>query len=170
MSTRIKENDLTFSPIDLNVDAQVCVQFRRDSFLCSFGIDGFLGEAGPNGTHYLERLKNRQSRFPDGYVHVRWHDRIVGQIEMQILEEPRIGYVNLFYLIPEMRGTGAGTLLHAYAIAFCQRHGVRVMRLSVSPTNLRAMAFYRKHGWRDLGPRPGRENMNLMECIVPERS
>jgi len=87
-------------------------------------------------------------------------------MEMQILEEPRIGYVNLFYLIPDMRGSGAGTFLHHYAIAFCQKHGVPKMRLSVSPTNLRAVAFYQKHGWRDLGPRPGRENVNLMECLI----
>ena len=32
---------------------------------------------------------------------------------------------------------------------------------------VRALAFYRKHGWRDLGLRPGRDNVNLMECDAP---
>lgn len=167
MRTCTAQNDLTFRSIDLKAYAAVCVQFRRDSFICSFGKDEFFKEAGPNGIDYLERLQVRHTRFPDGYVHIWCHDRIIGQIEMQILEQPRIGYVNLFYLVPEMRGSGAGIFLHAYAIAFCQKHGVSLVRLSVSPTNSRAIAFYRKNGWRDLGPRPGRENVNLMECVVP---
>jgi len=78
---------LVFSPIILELHASACVAFRRDSFLCSFGVDGFFDEAGP--------------------------------------------------------------------------------QLSVSPTNARALAFYRKHGWRDLGLRPGRDNVHLMECDVP---
>lgn len=164
--TPMGQNDLSFKPIDLKADADVCVQFRRDSFICSFGTDGFFDEAGPNGVEYLQRLRQRQARFPDGYVHVWSRDKIIGQMEMQILAEPRIGYVNLFYLIPEMRGSGAATALHAYAMAFCARQGVQLVRLSVSPTNVRAIAFYRKHGWRDIGPRPGRENMNLMERLV----
>jgi ribosomal protein S18 acetylase RimI-like enzyme len=67
-----------------------------------------------------------------------------------------------------MRGTGAATKLHSYAMEFCARHAVKVARLSVSPSNLRAVSFYRKHGWRDIGPRHGRENVNLMECIIPK--
>ena len=126
VSTPTQHNDLTFRPIDLKANAEVCIQFRRDSFICSFGKDRFFDEAGPQGIDYLERLKNRSAKFPDGYVHVWRHNRIIGQMEMQILEEPRVGYVNLFYLIPEMRGSGAGTFLHAYAMAFCQK-------LTVSP-------------------------------------
>ncbi|PYS23601.1 MAG: hypothetical protein DMG11_25290 [Acidobacteria bacterium] len=91
----MKQDDLCFKSIDLKAHADVCVQFRRDSFICSLARDGFFDGAGPNGVDYLEGLRQRQARFPDGYVHL-WHrDKIIGQIEMQILEEPRIGYVNL---------------------------------------------------------------------------
>ena len=93
-------------------------------------------------------------------------DTIVGQMEMQVLEEPRRGYVNLFYLIEEMRGVGVSGELQDYAMDFMRRNGVQSAQLSVSPTNTRALAFYRKHGWRDLGLRPGRDNVNLMECDV----
>ena len=158
---------LVFKPIDLVVHAAVCVAFRRDSFLCSFGEDGFFEEAGPDGVHYIERLHLRTTKFPDGYVHAWLGDQIVGQIEMQILEEPRRGYVNLFYLIEEMRGKGLSGELQEYALDFMRRHGVRTAQLSVSPSNTRALAFYHKHGWRDLGLRPGRDNVHLMECDVP---
>jgi ribosomal protein S18 acetylase RimI-like enzyme len=76
--------------------------------------------------------------------------------------------VNLFYLIEGMRGGGVSAELQAYAMDFMRRHGVANAQLSVSPTNARALAFYRKHGWRDLGLRPGRDNVNLMECDVPD--
>jgi GNAT superfamily N-acetyltransferase len=158
---------LVFKTIDLDTHAPVCVAFRRDSYICSFGEDGFFHEAGPEGVDYIEWLRLRIARFPDGHVHV-WHgDQIVGQMEMQILEEPRRGYVNLFYLVQEMRGTGASEELQEYAMDFMRRHGVQIAQLSVSPTNARALAFYHKQGWRDLGLRPGRDNVNLMECDVP---
>jgi ribosomal protein S18 acetylase RimI-like enzyme len=160
---------LVFKPIDLDAQASVCVAFRRDSYICSFGEDGFFNEAGPDGAHYIERLRLRIAKFPDGYVHVWDGDKIVGQMEMQILEEPQRRYVNLFYLIEKMRGVGVSGELQDYAMDFMHRHGVQIAQLSVSPTNARALAFYRKHGWRDLGLRPGRDNVNLMECDVPSR-
>jgi ribosomal protein S18 acetylase RimI-like enzyme len=162
----MSQKHLVFKPIDLNLHAPVCVAFRRDSFICSFGVDGFFKEAGPDGIHYIERLRIRTAKFRDGYVHA-WHgDRIVGQMEMQILDEPRRGYINLFYLIEEMRGTGLSSELQDYAMGFMRRHGVQTAQLSVSPTNTRALAFYHKHGWRNLGLRPGRDDVHLMECDV----
>lgn len=157
---------LVFKTIDLNMHASLCVAFRRDSYRCSFGEDGFFKEAGPDGVHYIEQLRLRITRFPDGYVHA-WHgDQIVGQMEMQILEGPQRGYVNLFYLVEKMRGTGVSVELQDCAMDFMRRHGVSFAQLSVSPTNARALAFYRKHGWRNLGLRPGRDDVNLMECDV----
>jgi RimJ/RimL family protein N-acetyltransferase len=108
----------------------------------------------------------RTTKFPDGYVHVWQDDKLVGQMEMQILDEPRRGYVNLFYLVEEMRGEGVSWELQQYAMDFMRHHQVQVAQLSVSPKNARARAFYRKHGWRDLGLRPGSDNVHLMECDV----
>lgn len=159
---------LVFKPIDLDAHAAVCVAFRRDAYICSFGEDGFFNEAGPDGVDYIEWLRLRMTRFPDGHVHA-WHgDKIIGQMEMHILKEPRRGYVNLFYLIEEMRGAGVSGELQAYAMDFMRRHDVQIAQLSVSPTNGRALAFYRKHGWRDLGLRPGRDDVHLMECDVSD--
>lgn len=154
--------ELRFATIDFAAHASVCAAFRRDSYVCSFGHDG----AGAESAGYLERLPQRIADFPDGYVHVWLGDAIVGQLEMQIRAEPRHGYVNLFYLVEARRGAGFGDALHEYALAFMRRHGVATMQLSVSPTNARAVAYYRKHGWRDLGLRPGRDNVHLMQRDV----
>jgi ribosomal protein S18 acetylase RimI-like enzyme len=158
---------LRFATIDVDAHAAACVAFRRDSFLCSFGVDGFFEEAGPSGEHYLARLRRRIHDWPDGYVHIWLGDRLIGQLEMRILDEPRIGYVHLFYLVEDMRGAGHGTTLHEHALAFMAACRVDVVQLSASPTNTRALAYYRKHGWRVLGPRPGRDNVILLEHAVP---
>ena len=65
------------------------------------------------------------------------------------------------------RGTGVSDELKDYAMDFMRRHEVQFAHLSVSLTNARALAFYHKHGWKDLGLRPGRDNVNLMEHDVP---
>lgn len=83
---------------------------------------------------------------------------------MQILDKPRRGYVNLFYLTERMRGSGVSGDLQDYAMSFMHQ------QLSVSPTNARALGFYRKHGWRDVGLRLGRGTVKVMECDVPEGS
>jgi ribosomal protein S18 acetylase RimI-like enzyme len=90
--------------------------------------------------------------------------RIIGQMEMLIHQTtPVRGYVNLFYLVPEARGQGVGATLHAYFLEFMRGGGAPLARLSVSPSNVQALAYYRKQGWSDLGPRPDDGTVHLME-------
>ena len=93
-------------------------------------------------------------------------DEIVGQIEMRPRGSPPIGHINLFYVIPAVRGTGLGESLHRYALSVFASLGLGALQLSVSPSNGRATAFYRKHGWKDLGQRPGHADVHLMELIL----
>ena len=71
--------------------------------------------------------------------------------------------MNLFYLVPEWRHRGVGRILHDHAVRVFSDRGMRAIRLSVSRTNERALAFYRRLGWRRLGPRPHKEAVDLME-------
>lgn len=89
---------------------------------------------------------------------------IVGQMELGSFKtDPSIGYVNLYYLAAEVRGTGLSSVLDNYATNYFVSRGFTSARLSVSPSNSRAIRFYEKHGWHDLGPRPGRPEVHLME-------
>lgn len=159
-----------FKPIDLSQHADVCVQFRRDAMACSFvdGIEQFDRESGPNGEQYLEWLRQRIDELPEGCVHLFEADEIVGQIELHMKGQQTLGYVNLLYLIPSARGRGLGELLHDYVIQIFQQVGVVKAQLSVSPTNERAVAFYKKHGWQSLGPRPDLPEVTLMELSLPQ--
>ena len=158
---------LEFRRIDLAQDADTCVRFRRDAYACSFGDLGrFDRECGVDGEIYLNWLAEKAAEFAQGFVHVWLGDRIVGQIEMRPRGQPPIGYVNLLYLVPELRGSGAGELLHEYAVDVFRKEGLSKLQLSVSSTNERAIAFYRKFGWEDRGPRDDHPEVNVMERRV----
>lgn len=154
-----------FLPIDLSRDFQTCVQFLCDAFVCSYGnADEFERMGG--AAAYLSGLEDLVSTFPEGAIHVWRQERIVGQIEMRIRADSAIGVVNLCYLVPEERGGQLGTELQSCIINLFRKYGVETGRLSVSPSNTRAMKYYSKHGWRDLGPRPDRPYVHAMEFDV----
>jgi ribosomal protein S18 acetylase RimI-like enzyme len=155
---------IRIEPIDLGRHAQACIDFRRDSYHASFGThEGCDAEMGADGAIYLEKLARRMAQVPEGNSHV-WHgDRIIGQTEMRLADEPNMGYVNLFYLVPDWRRHGLGWRLHEHALDVFRDRGMRAVRLSVSRTNAPALAFYRRVGWRRVGFRPHKEAVDLME-------
>jgi RimJ/RimL family protein N-acetyltransferase len=138
---------LRFKPIDLERDKACITAIRRDSFQLSFGTDVDF-----HSDDYLSWLNNRASHFPDGFVLAFEKDRVIGQLELSIreYEGKRIGYVHLFYLIAEKRGNGLGHELQRYAMRFFKKNGVSEYHLRVSPTNIRAKAFYKKNGMKPL--------------------
>jgi ribosomal protein S18 acetylase RimI-like enzyme len=163
----VPPGELSFRTIELERDAETAVAFRRDSYLCSFGTDEAFGGVAA----YLAWLRDRIARQPLGQVHVWRGQQIVGQLEMvvQATTPPR-GYINLFYLAPEWRGRGLSAALHQYALEFMRDGGASQVRLSVSPSNARALAYYRKYAWRGLGPRPDDASLLLMELSLDASS
>jgi ribosomal protein S18 acetylase RimI-like enzyme len=153
-------HELAFHTIDLDRHADNAVAFRRDAHVCSFGHDAGFGDAA----EYVAWLRDRITRHPDGHVHLWRGGAIVGQIEMVTAEVlPVRGYVNLFYLVPEVRGQGVGDELHRYFVQFMRARGAHSARLSVSPSNQRALAYYAKHRWHDIGVRLDNGSVHLLE-------
>jgi GNAT superfamily N-acetyltransferase len=144
---------LRFAPIDLAANGSEAVAFRVDSFEVSFGsAEAFLSEWGRRGERYLDHLRARMSELPGSCVHVWLGSELVGQVELRGgREDPSEGYVNLYYLIPEKRGTGLGAALDHHAISWFTSQGLSRAALGVSPSNERAIRFYLKHG----GPTKG---------------
>jgi aminoglycoside 6'-N-acetyltransferase len=158
---------IRIAPIDLERDAATCIAFRRDSFHASFGThEGCDEEMGADGSLYLAKLRARMAQVPEGNCHV-WHGgTIIGQTEMRFADDPGKGYVNLFYLTPEWRHRGLGRLLHDHAVSVFSARGCSAIRLSVSRSNERALAFYRRLGWKRLGFRPHKEAVDVMELAL----
>ena len=146
---------LQFRPIDVEKTKELCVRFRADAFVCSFGSANRFFEADSNGAErYIQWLKKHILDIPGSCVHVFESNKIIGQIEMgRWKKDASVGYVNLFYLIPEYRGQGLGAQLDEYADSFFQSLSCKSALLSVSPKNVGAMNFYAKYGWVDIGAR-----------------
>jgi len=146
---------IEFHPADLEQNMATCIQFRRDAFLASFGSDRrWQQEAGINGERYAQALRRYAEVNPAGVVHVWLNGVIVGQLEFRWDKAtPFQSYVNLFYLIPAARGTGIAEIMHRYVLEAFQSQSCKTVRLSVSQSNQRAIAFYRKHGWVYLNSR-----------------
>lgn len=158
---------LEFRPIDLAQHHQLCVQFRADAFLCSFGsVERFYEPDGNGAIQYLRWLEQKIAAMPNSCMHL-WQDgQIVGQIELgHWRRDPAVGYVYLFYLVAARRGLGLGGQLDDYAAQFFRQHGYARARLSASPTNLAAIAFYRKRGWVDQGPRTDMPDTHYFEKV-----
>lgn len=151
----MQPSSLEFKPINIEQYQDLCIRFRADSFIYSFGsADRFYEEDGRGADRYLDWLRHRIIEIPNSCVHVWQGEQIIGQIEMRRWKlDPKVGYVNLFYLIPEFRGLGLGQQLDQHAANFFNQLGCQSACLSVSPTNLIAMRFYLRQGWVDLGQR-----------------
>jgi ribosomal protein S18 acetylase RimI-like enzyme len=148
-------DSLTFSPIDLDEHAEVCVAFRLDSYVCSFGTTTHFYVDNTNEEGYVDWLRARMRESPGSCVHLWRGARIIGQLEMGGSQAgAEIGHVNLYYLVPEARGSGAGERLDEYVSGFYANLGLHEARLNVSPSNERAIRHYLKHGWKNLGPDP----------------
>lgn len=135
---------MIFRTIDIHKDRNTIIKFRKDSYIVSFGcVDGFGDEED-----YIQRIAQRVCKFPEGLVIVEEKQKPIGQMELQIIyyEGKEIGYVNLYYLVPEYRGRGYGEKLVVYAESFFRKHHVKEYHLRVAPSNQRAIHFYLKSG------------------------
>ncbi len=158
-------DELKIQPIDFKNHMETCIRFREDSFIVSFGsADRFHKEDGKGSERYIDRLKLKYEHDPESVVHIWLGNEIIGQMELGSLPiDPSKGYVNLYYLVPEQRGRGYSGSLEKYTEYYMKKRNYKLARLSVSPTNKRAVSFYLKNDWRDLGPRPGRPDVHFME-------
>ncbi|WP_347320487.1 GNAT family N-acetyltransferase [Rossellomorea sp. RS05] len=129
--------------IDVDKHREIIVSFRRDSFRVSFGTNRDFDEK-----EYVRWVEKQSDLFPDGFILLMEEGVPIGQLELTVkdYEDSKIGYVNLYYLIPERRGSGMGNKLHQYALQFFRNQGVSEYHLRVSPSNRQALGFYHRNG------------------------
>jgi GNAT superfamily N-acetyltransferase len=141
-----------FAPIDLAEHGHLCVAFRLDSYVCSFGNSDrfYVDNVGEQG--YLDWLRDRMRDLPGSCVHFWRGAEVIGQLELEPSRAgPEIGYVNMYYLVPHVRGSGLSERLDDYVRAFYADLGLDRARLNVSSSNDRAIRHYEKRGWKNLG-------------------
>jgi diamine N-acetyltransferase len=142
-----KEGVVEFRKIDLERDFELCLQYRQDSYFCSFqSLEGFAESVGENGLDYRHKMLARSNDPRWGYFHVYMQERIVGQIEFKTYSHlEQIGYVHLFYLEPSLRGKGLFKQLHQFVVQ--QMTVCTGAVLAVARENHVALQAYQKQGW-----------------------
>ncbi len=124
------------------------VDFRRDSFLVSYGDLSRMG----SDEAYLTWLARHAQDFPDGFLLFEEDPHgPVAQLEMRPrrFEEGIAGYVNLYYVRRDRRRWGLGRQLHEHASRTFREMGYASMYLKVSASNAVALAFYERLGFRE---------------------
>ena len=89
---------MNLQKIDIDKHRDVIISFRRDSFKVSFGTDQDFDEE-----EYVRWVQDQSALFPDGFILLMEKGVPIGQLELTVkdYEDSKIGYVNLYYLIPE---------------------------------------------------------------------
>jgi len=160
----MSDESLSFAPIDLDDHAELCIEFRLDSYACSFGTTDKFYVDNTSEQGYLDWLRAKIQELPGSCVHLWQGTEIIGQLELERSRTgPEIGYVSLYYLVREARGSGLSERLDEYVCRFYTKLGLAQARLNVSPSNDRAMRHYEKHRWRNRGPDPRHPEILLLE-------
>lgn len=137
---------LTYRTIDPRRDADFAVQAYLDACRASYADDGSF----PGRVRHLAWLRARIEEFPDGHVIAFSDGRPVGQLELQIPYGLTEGYVNLYYVVPDLRGRGYGKRMHEYAERYFRSWEADRVELHVAARNERAAGFYRSLGYKAL--------------------
>lgn len=158
--------DIKFDPIDLDLHADLCVQFALDS---TFGTpEKLMGEDGLGGQRYVQRMRDKIYADPSSCVFAWLDGEVVGQINLGRFNNESIGYIHFFYVIPEWRGRGVAKRMSEFTDEWFRQRRFNTAVLSVDLDNQRALRFYIRQGWKDLGPRPDRPDLHNMEKSIQQ--
>lgn len=128
-------------------DSARAIAHHRDACRATFGEAEFERHLERPG-RYLKNLAARVEEFPEGHLMAMMGERCVGQLELQVPYGMSVGYVNLFYVAPGVRGRGYGRMLQARAEQYFRSWEAREIELHVSPRNVGAVRFYEAVGYR----------------------
>lgn len=109
------------------------------------------------GAHEVQEAIQRTGRG--------WVAEVDGQMAGFAIGNFETGNIWALFLDPPFEGRGLGRALHDTMVNAMLGHGLRRLHLSTE-SGTRAERFYRRAGWRDIGPAPGGET--AFEWIAAE--
>ncbi len=153
--------NLRFVPLDLKdkANAELYRKSYADAWTASHGsASGFVPGV------YLAAAREHVRETPESLVKVMSGDRFAGVIELNPERGKKggCGWISLFYLAPEFRGKGYGVQLLGYSAAFYFLRDRSCIRLHAAVTNHTAIAFYKKHGFREIAVEQGVSSDQLL--------
>lgn len=154
---------MEFERVDLNKNLDLCLAFRRDTHILSYGNDTTFNS--DECTNWFESLKRDN---PDGFLHVTVNHKIIGQLEFKSAiqkENDLTGYINLIYLLPEYRNRGYGAILENHMLSIFRSDRCTAAYLRYLPANKVAGNFYKKQGWTSVGT-PNERGQLMIRTLI----
>lgn len=156
--------DLRYEPLRFPRDEAFYLQCYRDAWRNVHETDeGFVPEL------YARSAARHAQEHPGSVVRVLSGDRVVGLVELDPGrdEQSGCGWISLLYMLPEYHGRGWAIQLLGYAFWFYENHDRTAVRLHVSENNARAITFYQRSGFVQIGRDPGvRAHLLLMGRLI----
>lgn len=156
---------MTLGPLDLQRHGATAISLGREAFVESFeSPERFEQEHGPDGDGLLPFLHARAANEPRWVTAAEEDGRLVGLLVLGTLAGPPArGHLMLLVVEPAARGTGLASRLLAHAVTMLRELGWDRARLHVTQRNVRAMRFYLREGWSDVGEHPGVPGVRILE-------
>jgi len=154
---------LDYKPINLEKHADLCVEFAQEMHRLTYVSDAPNYDTAP----YIARMQERIAADPQSCLFAWMGDEIVGQLNLGVFApDPSIGYINVFYVVEKWRGKGVAGEIERYACDQLKSAGFTEAWLGVAWANQRAVRFYEKHGWSDVGEREDRPGIHNMRKFL----
>lgn len=155
-------SSLYFRPMDLEYRGERYLECYRDAWINAHGdLDGF-------SNIYLKIAKQRSAKNPLSVTEAFLGDKPIGLLELSIEQDAKegAGCIAFYYIDEPYRGSGLAVQLLGHATSIYRGLGRKTLRLRVADTNERAIAFYKKHGFHQVGHEEG----SVGDLLVMEKN
>ncbi|NCB63689.1 MAG: GNAT family N-acetyltransferase [Clostridia bacterium] len=160
----LADANLWFKPLDMEMDADVYCNARREAWKSIHGSMDLYDEEG-----FYQDAKSQWREDPRAVSCAMLGDQIAGLIQMDTRRdaEKGIGYIPFCYMTPETRKQGLGVQLLGQAVSVYRPLGRQYIRLRCAPDNGVAQRFYARFGFRRIGAAEGaRVPLDLLEKYI----
>ncbi|WGV98042.1 GNAT family N-acetyltransferase [Vibrio sp. YMD68] len=156
---------MDFVSVDLDRNMDMCISFRRDAHIVSYGSDDAFDINSVQ--KWFEKLGNKADGT--GFYHVFHEGKIIGQLEFESgLKNDKgelYGYIYLIYLKQNFRNQGLGIELQDFVFSRFKSDGCKYAELRYLAENSQGKRFYTKHGWQDVGQVSSRGQLSVKRLI-----
>lgn len=154
-------------------DAKKLSVLLKTVYIYTYGKDGVSDEFANFITKQfsIERLENSIAEDPDQFRVAEFRNNLVGAVEIDYNRGCPIGNytvpeLNKLYILEWFSGKGIGRMLSEAAETMVRNKGHEKMWLWVLVSNKRAINFYRKEGYVEIGNAPFHMEQNSYNNLV----
>ncbi len=143
--------NMRFAEMDLEKNGKEYLERYHDAWRIAHGTsEGF-------GSRYLKSAALRAAKYPHAIMRSYLGDKPTGIIDLDIETDAaeKAGNIAFYYMDENYRGRDLGVQLIGYAVSIFRPMGRDRLRLRVADTNLKAIKFYERYGFKKVGTQPG---------------